>query len=444
MCSDRECAEYFKNRTEYRRCFEEFRKKWKSYGKAAGRIMLAGTSEEERQAIGGVIGRTFYEETIRFSFSEFEKGLQKTRFAPVDIQKVLEEYFGEALVTTRDEREEEQGRKKEFLESLCEYFGDDAGRESAAFLWLREMASTGKFGYQLLMREYGKNEKQARLLAKNAGNALIRLGELKEQGSECPLAVFAAEISGNPHYFDRGTPAGQLLVHAVCFCEEAEPPQSAHQWRNLLMEVCIVPDNISSMVHAYGLRLLTSEGWHPAYDYFCSRKEACVITMENLRGVIGAQASGGRVYIVENEMVFSYLVERLKGGNHTILCTSGQPRSAAQVLIPHLLAAGAEIYYNGDIDPDGICIADRLWQKFGGRIHMWRMSSEDYERSCSQEEIGEGGRKKLQNIQNPALQKTAKRVLEKGRAGYQENMLEELVGDIGGTDNGEMKPALGR
>ncbi len=49
-----------------------------------------------------------------------------------------------------------------------------------------------------------------------------------------------------------------------------------------------------------------------------------------------------------------------------------------------------------------------------------------------------------ESIQNPALQKTAKRVLEKGRAGYQENMLEELVRDIGGTDNGEMKPALGR
>ena len=86
------------------------------------------------------------------------------------------------------------------------------------------------------------------------------------------------------------------------------------------MEVCIVPDNISSMVHAYGLRLLMSEGWHPAYDYFCSRKEACVITMENLRGVIGAQASGGRVYIVENELVFSYLVERLKGGKHSESC----------------------------------------------------------------------------------------------------------------------------
>lgn len=432
MCSNRECANYFKTRAEYRRCFEELRKKWQSYGRAAGRITLAGTSEQERQAIGGVLGKNFYGETIRFSFSEFEKGLQKTRFAPVDMQKVLEEYFGEALVRAKDRREEEQGRKKEFLESLCESFADGAGRESGAFLWLREMAFARKHGCQLLMREYGKDKRQAGILAQNVGNAMIRLAELKRQGGECPLAVFAAEISGNPHYFDRGTAAGQLLMHAVCFCEEAELPQSAHQWRNLLMEVCLVPDNVSSMVHAYGLRLLTAEGWHPAYDAFCARREACVVTMENLRGVTGAQAAGERVYIVENEMVFCYLLDRLKKRDVTLLCTSGQPRSAAQVLIPYLLASGAEIYYNGDIDPDGLCIADRLWQKSQGSIHMWRMSPEDYGRSCSQEEIGSGSRKKLQSIQNPELRETAKCVLENGCAGYQENMLEELVRDIAG------------
>jgi len=31
-------------------------KKWKSYGKAAGRITLKQTSEEERRAVGGIIG----------------------------------------------------------------------------------------------------------------------------------------------------------------------------------------------------------------------------------------------------------------------------------------------------------------------------------------------------------------------------------------------------
>ncbi len=47
------------------------------------------------------------------------------------------------------------------------------------------------------------------------------------------------------------------------------PDQSALQWRNLLMEVCIVPDNISSMVHAYGLWLLMSEHRHPGKGVYC-------------------------------------------------------------------------------------------------------------------------------------------------------------------------------
>lgn len=53
MCSNKECADYFKSQRAYHRCFEELRKKWKSYGKAAGRITLRQTSEEERRAVGG-------------------------------------------------------------------------------------------------------------------------------------------------------------------------------------------------------------------------------------------------------------------------------------------------------------------------------------------------------------------------------------------------------
>ena len=94
MCNNKECAKYFKSQQAYHRCFEEFWKKWRSYGKAAGNITLKRTSEEERRAVGGIIGKVFYEETIRFSFLEFEQGLQKTRFAPVDMKEGLEEYFG--------------------------------------------------------------------------------------------------------------------------------------------------------------------------------------------------------------------------------------------------------------------------------------------------------------------------------------------------------------
>lgn len=111
MCSNRECAEYFKSLNEYQRCFQELRKKWKSYGKAAGHITLKETSAAERRAIGGILGKIFYDETIRFSFAEFEQGLQKTRYAPVDMREVLEAYFGEKLSTNQGQRRKSRRRK---------------------------------------------------------------------------------------------------------------------------------------------------------------------------------------------------------------------------------------------------------------------------------------------------------------------------------------------
>ena len=84
--NNRECAEYFKGQKAYRRCFQELLKKWKSYGKAAGRISLKNTSEEEKKAIGGLLGKNFYVENICFSFADFEKSLQKTRYAPVEMK----------------------------------------------------------------------------------------------------------------------------------------------------------------------------------------------------------------------------------------------------------------------------------------------------------------------------------------------------------------------
>ena len=92
--------------------------------------------------------------------------------------------------------------------------------------------------------------------------------------------------------------------------------------------------------------------------------------------------------------------------------------------------AKVKIFYNGDIDPDGIRIADRLWKKFGDNIHIWRMTPKDYERSISKEKIGELGRAKLENIAHPVLKKTAECIKERRLAGYQENMLKELLFDI--------------
>ena len=450
MCeNNRECAEYFKGQKAYRRCFQELLKKWKSYGKAAGRISLKNASEEERKAIGGLLGKTFYEENICFSFADFEKSLQKTRYAPVEMKKVLEEYFGEELCTNRGRQETARREKQEFWERCRSYFREStetkyfaeskapvadanfAGEEnSAALSWLQALISEKKYGYHLLNREYQNNPAQAETLVRNVGQALETLKGMEQTGTESPLAVFAAEISGNPHYFDRGTGAGQLLIHGICYLKGGDLPGTAHSWRNLLQNAGVIPDNVSSMLHVYGLRLHRDNGWHPAYEAFCQLGEPCVITMENLRGITKVQAAGQKVYVVENEMVFTWLLNRVGNQKLTLLCTSGQLRAVALEVISLLLDSGADIYYSGDLDPDGLGIADRLWQRFGDHIHMWRMSEEDYEKSLSGEPIDRLGMAKLEHIRHPLLKKTAAAIRKKACAGYQENILEELLGDI--------------
>ena len=430
MNNDRECAAYFRSRKAYERCMKELLKKWKSYGKTAGRITLKQTTEEERRAIGGIVGRAFYEETIHFSFSEFEKGLQKTRFAPVNMEKMLEAYAGKSLKTNRELQEEDQFRREKFLKTNQFYFREKAGADSLAFQWIEELLSGKKYGYSLLMREYGKDALQAEEIFRHTGRALIKLEEMETSGEELPLAVFAAELSDNPHYFDRGTAAGLLLVHAICFREKRGLPENTHEWRELLEDVGIVPDNISSQVHVCGLRLKKGESWHPAYEAFYENGEPCVVTMENLKDITEAKAIDNQVYVVENEMVFSYLTSSEKKKACTILCTSGQLRSAAVKLLDFLVKSGASVYYSGDADPDGLGIADRLWQKFQAYVHIWRMGPEDYEKSLSGEAVGRFGLAKLEQLKHPVLRETAEYIRREKKAGYQENLLEELAKDI--------------
>ncbi|MEY8395448.1 TIGR02679 domain-containing protein [Lachnospiraceae bacterium 45-P1] len=144
MNNNAECANYFKSKKAYHRCMEAFRKKWKTLGKAAGRITLRDTTEEERRAIGGILGKTFHSEDICFDFAKFEQGLQATRFAPVDMKEVLEAYFEEPMDTNQGEKRAKEEQKRNFFHGVRVYFLNNFGSESAAFCWFQEMVSTKK------------------------------------------------------------------------------------------------------------------------------------------------------------------------------------------------------------------------------------------------------------------------------------------------------------
>ena len=136
------------------------------------------------------------------------------------------------------------------------------------------------------------------------------------------------------------------------------------------------------------------------------------------------------MFVIENQMVFSQVCEEMGGEEYSVVCTSGQLRTASLFLIDLLLKSGCRLYYCGDIDPEGIEIADRVLARGFGQIFPWRMTEEDYYRSISNEMLPEKRLNRLDKITNVRLRELAKLLRAEKKAGYQEHLIDLMVQDI--------------
>lgn len=84
------------------------------------------------------------------------------------------------------------------------------------------------------------------------------------------------------------------------------------------------------------------------------------------------------------------------------------------------------VYYAGDLDPEGILIAQKLSQYYKGEFHYWHMETADYEKCRSEEVISPKRMKILERITDGRLKPVMDRIEEYGTAGYQEMLVEEM------------------
>lgn len=152
--------------------------------------------------------------------------------------------------------------------------------------------------------------------------------------------------------------------------------------------------------------------------------------MSNLKNIVGAEGVSRKIFIIENQMIFSYLCECFKNSNISLVCTGGQLKTASLILIDMLCNSECEIYYSGDIDPEGIEIADKLLKRGNGRITPWCFSLEDYKNSISNKIISEQSLKKLEKVESDFFKELILKVKEEKKAGYQELILNKMIEDI--------------
>jgi len=419
----RECVEYFQTCPGYHRILIALRQKYERFGRAAGTVQLPDASDAECEAARRLFGRPF-SAPVRFQASKFEDALQQTRFQGVCLKEVLEAYFGVELKTNREVQETQNRR----LASILDQAAKNARGEMSA-QWVHALKERQGGGYSLLRREAAKDPESTQTDLLRACRSMDWL-ELKSK-DPIRLAVLSAAATSDPHALDSGTRCGKLFLHLLSFRSGlSSPGANAEQRDRLYYQNGILCDSISSLVTQVGLVLNTEAGEHPAYRLFRQRHEICTLSLASLYHMRGVVSPSGRVYIVENEMVFSQLCDQAAQFHSPLICTSGQPSVAAMRLLDLLAANGTLLLYSGDFDGKGLSITGQLCARYPHLLKLWHMAPEDYERCCSDEVLSDASLSLLRGCDAAALEPTVRAVRQGGCAGYQELLIPQLEADL--------------
>ena len=417
----KECVSYFKNNRGYKNIFQQMREKWRSYGKISGNIILNNPTLEEREAIKKFLGIVSDNKKIKFKMSDFEKGLKESRFNNVELIELLEEYFQEKIIYQKDEKKIIEEEKIRFFENIREKLKI----ESIYNKEIEKLLDTIILEKSYLFK-YGEDNSEIEKMIFLSLKAVHYLSNLDER---VKIAILGAEIAKSPHYFDRGSAAGNFLIYLLYLLFDIEETKGAENILEVYYRANIEVDSVSNYVACFGIRLYIKSGEHGAYREFIKNSEEYLVTLSNLSKIVKADSDNKRVFIVENQMVFSYLCEYFKDKNISFLCTSGQLKTAALILIDMLCEAGCKIYYSGDFDPEGIEIAEKLIQR-DKNIVPWCFLKEDYRRTISENIISNERLKKLDKIENICFKELIEEIKKERKAGYQELLLDKMKKDI--------------
>lgn len=431
--TDKDCIAYFRERPVFDRVLRGFSKKYESYGSFAGTVRLRSLSAQDIEDLEGFFQKSFHgQKSVTVSAAQFEKALQKSRFAELEPKTLLELYLQETVTGKKEKREAEELRwlqcfeeaKRQFAKTPAEAWIDDILRTE------EEPTLTKRIRSYLLnrYRESGRQiEEVGRIL--RLGAQMINRFPFRQDNKEY-LAVFAAMITGNPHAFDDGTKDGQLLCLTVQWAAakqglglERSDLFPALQKQRYFLAAGVLRDDISNYTMVCGVHVWKEAGLHPGMEGFLQEGEAVQVPLSVIAEWERIACPHQEIYIVENPSVYAMLCKAWKG-KRACMCMNGQPRLSSLLVLDLLAAAGTKVYYAGDFDPEGLLIAQKLKQYYRGPFFYWHMSAREYESSRSDRKLSERRLKMLAGITDPALQQTAMAVRDAGAAGYQENIWE--------------------
>lgn len=397
--------------------FRLFKKKYYSLGSMRGSVSLKGFEEDEIDEIAGFLGVSSIKLARKgvVHLKQFEEQLATSAFAHVSLVELVEAVLNEPLQTKEQEQAVKVSAEADFLQRLRIVLADYPK-------WIAQVekrATDSRFIWQSQESILPEIERVVRAI-----NMRLAEGEFER------LPIFAQRTTGNPHAFDSNTLAGKLLLHAAFSMsdEEITFPKTTEERVDLLAMLQIVQDDLWNFVTCQGLQGFIGDIVHPVWQAAIETKSALNMPMRELMRIDRLEPACSKcVWIVENSSVASTLMDA--NPSAPIVCTHGQLRMASWRLLD-LLMLNEELVlkYSGDLDPEGLLIAQKVVKRYPGRVELWRMDETSYSLGKSEEVLSEERLQKLQKVE--ILPEVVRKICTEQRVAYQEGWMHLLIEDV--------------
>ncbi|UFU00260.1 TIGR02679 family protein [Radiobacillus kanasensis] len=418
-----EALKYFRGDTGYRRLFSLFKQKYESLGRIGGTVKIEHFTEDEHITVA-----RFYATTVsdlkqkgKVSLESFEQKLHSTRFAGISLKELLEAYFKEPLVSNMERKRLKDHKQEQFFTQLESNF-------PRLTFWIDYLKNKTRDTYWIyrLMEESPESFKDKVYHLDSAFNLLPASLER--------LPMFSQRITRNPHAFDLNRNLGKLLIHLLSVdhyhSDSIVIPTDSEGVNELLLTYGILRDDITNYVTCANLLAETEDGSHLMWEAAASTHSVLNAPLRELVDLTRIYPSGEQkvIWVVENSGVYSSILDKIPKA--PLICTQGQFKLAALLLIDLLVKEGCVLYYAGDLDPEGLSMAERLLQRHSGHICLWKMDVASYRKSEADIVLSVERLNKLDSITIPELVPVVKELRKRKRAGYQEALVDEMVGEI--------------
>jgi uncharacterized protein (TIGR02679 family) len=398
---------------EYAKLFMAARKRVEESGVESARSMtLESLSDAERTALAGLFGlkrRPGLEFRVDLGRLDAVLRASSAESGLIEVLRAL----GGPLKDKKALRVSERAAE----EALWTDAESTVASRPVLLEWLAEVRSQG-----LLARAArAASMEERRLLAEG----LRVVGLLPSKGT--PLAVLAAEATGDAHALDSGRPLGGLVLRAVAkLMGRLEVPTSSAGRRRLWQDVGVLCDPLSPHALVLGLRPLGDGHVDRYLRQSAESGEPVKLTLAQVLRHMPVLPAGEVVRVCENPSVVAVAAERLGSRCPALVCTEGVPTTAVMTLLDNVHQHGASLRFHGDFDWGGLRIANEIFARF--EAIPWRFGAREY-REAVVAGLGTPGLAgfPVAACWEPELGEVLREV---GQAVYEERVVDTLVADL--------------